>query len=313
MSLIEKPSSQNTENTLLVEQLSQVYSKNKVAIDNVDLTFKTGITGLLGANGAGKSSLMRILATINKPSSGRVFYNEHNTLKKPQKIRPILGYLPQYFGVYENLSAVEFLHYLASLKGINRKIAELRIKELLQALNLVEVANNPLKSYSGGMRQRVGIVQALLNEPKVLIIDEPTVGLDPEERNRFRELLVEYAQRSIVIFSTHIVSDIESIADQIAIMQSGKLLHTDSLSATLSLLEGKVWECEMSSEQYDIIKHKHVITKTTRKQNQVSFRFVSGRHSIEHSQTVKPHLEDAFLYFAKYKQKKEQKEMVRQA
>lgn len=301
MALNKESTLENATNTLTVENLSQVYGKNKVAVENLDIQFKTGITGLLGANGAGKSSLMRILATINKPSSGQIFFNQENVIKSPQKIRPILGYLPQYFGVYDNLSAVEFLHYLASLKGIRKQRAAEKINDLLAGLNLAEVANNPLKTYSGGMRQRVGIAQALLNTPKILIIDEPTVGLDPEERNRFRELLVEYSQRSIVIFSTHIVSDIESIADQIAIMQSGKLLHASTLQSTLTLLDGKVWECEMPPEDYDEIKHKLIITKTTRAHNKVSFRFVSEQHSIAYCKTVSPHLEDAFLYFSRYK------------
>lgn len=227
---------------LEIKSLSHQYQdgkNHKLAIDQLSLTVKTGITGLLGPNGAGKSSLMRILATITKPVSGEVLWKGENIVKHPQLLRQDLGYLPQYFGVYEQLSGVEFLSYMASIKGIGRTEANDIINNLLDRLNLVHVKSLPLSGYSGGMKQRIGIAQALLNDPKLLIIDEPTVGLDPHERNNFRQLLTELSEDRCIIFSTHIVSDIESIADQIAIMQSGKLMKSGTPSITLQPVVNK--------------------------------------------------------------------------
>jgi ABC-2 type transport system ATP-binding protein len=184
--------------------------------------------GLLGPNGAGKSTLLRILATITQATSGRVLWNGENIADKPEPLRDALGYLPQDFGVYPNLNAIEFLEYLAAVKGIAAAAARKRIAELLDLVNLTAAAKRPLGGYSGGMRQRVGIAQALLNDPLLLIVDEPTAGLDPEERLRFRNLLSELSGERIVILSTHIVSDIEAVASSIAILGQGELLAHDA-------------------------------------------------------------------------------------
>ena len=201
---------------LVVEMVSKTYRGNVEALRNFELTLGPGILGLLGPNGAGKSTLMRILATITQPTSGRVLWNDADIGRKPDALRGVLGYLPQDFGIYPNLSAVEFLDYLAAVKGIRAATARKRISALLELVNLTDVARRPLGGYSGVMRQRVGIVQALLNDPELLIVDEPTAGLDPEERVRFRNLLSELSGERIVILSTHIVSDVEAVATSIA-------------------------------------------------------------------------------------------------
>jgi ABC-2 type transport system ATP-binding protein len=209
---------------LTVTDLRKDYPRKPRALDGLSMTLAPGVLGLLGPNGAGKSTLMRILATVAKPTSGSVTWNGVDIVARPNAIREVLGYLPQDFGVYPNLNAVEFLSYLAAVRGLPAATARKRIDELLVLVNLVEARNRPLHGFSGGMRQRLGIAQALLNDPRLLIVDEPTVGLDPEERVRFRELLEVMSGERIVILSTHIVSDVEAIASDIAIVASGRLL-----------------------------------------------------------------------------------------
>ena len=194
---------------IIIESVSKKYKGDSYGLRDLSLQIETGVLGLLGPNGAGKSTLMRILSTITQPTAGKVSWNGIDITKDPNAVRSILGYLPQDFGVYPHLNAVEFLEYLASIRGLDHKIARKRIDELLHLVNLYEVRKKPLNSFSGGMKQRVGIAQALLNDPKLLIVDEPTVGLDPEERIRFRNLLSELSGDRIVILSTHIVSDVE--------------------------------------------------------------------------------------------------------
>ena len=208
-----------------VKDLSKKYSGNKFGLKNVNLELKNGILGLIGPNGAGKSTLMRILATISKPSAGSVTFNGIDLVKHPDSVRKVLGYLPQDFGIYPNLSAVEFLEYIAAIKGFTGKNTKLRIEALLDELNLTAVRNRAIGTYSGGMKQRIGIAQVLIGDPKLLILDEPTVGLDPEERIRFRNLLADLSGERIVILSSHIVSDIETMANEIAIIYQGRVLE----------------------------------------------------------------------------------------
>lgn len=224
-----------------IDALNKSY-RNVHAVRDFTLTLEPGILGLLGPNGAGKSTLMRMLATVTKPSSGTIRLDGTDVVAAPDKLRRILGYLPQDFGIYPHLSATEFLEYIGALKGIPRRSLHVRIGALLELLNLSHAASRPLGGFSGGMRQRVGIAQALLNEPRVLIVDEPTAGLDPEERVRLRTLLQEMASDRIIIFSTHICSDVERIAKRIAIVDHGTLLAHDVpsrlLRATESLEQG---------------------------------------------------------------------------
>jgi len=210
-----------------VKHLSKKYKSNKYGLKDFNLELKNGILGLIGPNGAGKSTLMRILATISRPTEGQVTLDGVDIVKYPDTVRKVLGYLPQDFGIYPNLTAVEFLEYIAAIKGFSGKGIRLRIEALLDELNLTAVRNRAIGSYSGGMKQRIGIAQVLIGDPKLLILDEPTVGLDPEERIRFRNLLADLSGERIVILSSHIVSDIESVAGEIAIVFQGRVLeHT---------------------------------------------------------------------------------------
>jgi ABC-2 type transport system ATP-binding protein len=210
--------------SLNVQDLRKDYPGKPKALDGLTIELHPGVLGLLGPNGAGKSTLMRILATVTRPTAGRAAWNGDDIVSHPNAVREVLGYLPQDFGVYPNLNAVEFLRYLAAVRGLPAAAARKRIDELLVFVNLVDARKRPLGGYSGGMRQRIGIAQALLNDPKLLIVDEPTVGLDPEERVRFRSLVEELSGERIVILSTHIVPDVEAVASDIAIIAEGRLL-----------------------------------------------------------------------------------------
>jgi ABC-2 type transport system ATP-binding protein len=206
---------------LRVESVSKRFRSGNYGVRDVSLSLNGGVVGLLGPNGAGKSTLMQLLATVTRPTTGRIFFRDVDVVAKPDALRHRLGYLPQDFGVYDNLTAHEFLGYFAALKGVrDRK----KIQQLLEMVNLHHVANRAVGGFSGGMKQRLGIAQALINDPELVIVDEPTAGLDPEERVRFRNVLAELGTGRLVIFSTHIVSDIESIATEIAIMKNGSLL-----------------------------------------------------------------------------------------
>src|SRR5262245_16714836 len=227
---------------LIIDTVSKRYGRSVWGLRDFALTLRPGVLGLLGPNGAGKSTLMRILATVTRPTSGRVTWNGADLTRDPDAVRRVLGYLPQDFGVYPNLSALEFLEYLAAAKGLDARASRQRIGELLELVNLTDAARRPLGGFSGGMRQRVGIAQALLNDPELLIVDEPTAGLDPEERMRFRNLLSELSGERIVILSTHIVSDVEAVAMRIAMIAQGRLVAHDPPEALLQSAAGRVWE-----------------------------------------------------------------------
>lgn len=283
---------------LQIQGITQCFNKTNIAIDDLTLHLRPGVTGLLGPNGAGKSSLMRLLATIVSPSSGDILLEGKSIFTKNSHYRSMLGYLPQYFGVYENLSATEFLNYIAAIKGIDRKTAQIDIEKCLNRLNLSEVANQAMSTYSGGMRQRVGIAQALLDSPKIVIFDEPTVGLDPDERARFRDILVEISDNSIVLLSTHIVSDVESIADQIAIMQSGKLAAYGDCQSLLSKIENKVWQCQIEPTEMTLFKSKFQVTYSIRKNDKLQVRVLSDTAPTANAKLESPSLEDAFAFYA---------------
>lgn len=281
---------------LIIENVSKKYKKDSYGLRDLSLQIETGVLGLLGPNGAGKSTLMRILSTITKPTEGRVIWNGIDITKDPNAIRSILGYLPQDFGVYPHLNAVEFLEYLASIRGLDLTISRKRIDELLQLVNLHEVRKKPLNSLSGGMKQRVGIAQALLNDPKLLIVDEPTVGLDPEERIRFRNLLSELSGDRIVILSTHIVSDVESTATDIAIVNQGKLVIQASPSEILAAAAGKVWEWLIPSHAWMEVRKQLLISSSIQGSDGVRVRVIADIQPSAESRLVNPTLEDAYLY-----------------
>ena len=238
---------------------------------------------------------MRILATITRPTEGRVLWNDVDIAHKPDGLREVLGYLPQDFGVYPNLNAVEFLEYLAAVKGLDAKAAHKRIAEVLDLVNLTSAAKRPLGGYSGGMRQRVGIAQALLNDPQLFIVDEPTAGLDPEERLRFRNLLSELSGERIVILSTHIVSDIEAVATSIAILAQGELLTHGSPEALLASLAGRVWEVIVSSADLAALRRDHLISTTAHRADGVHARVVANAAPTPAARPLEPSLEDAYL------------------
>ncbi len=282
---------------LIIEGVSKRYKGDIWGLRDFGLTLKPGVLALVGPNGAGKSTLMRILATITKPTEGRVTWNDTDIVHSPNELREVLGYLPQDFGIYPNLNAVEFLEYLAALKGLDGRIAHKRIRELLQVVNLFEARKQPLGGYSGGMKQRVGIAQALLNDPQLLIVDEPTAGLDPEERVRFRNLLSDLAGNRIVILSTHIVSDVEAAATEIAVINQGGLLEHSTPESLLQTVEGKVWQWVIPSVDLAVAKQQYLISSTARRGDGIHLRMVSETPPSQNAQAVTPTLEEAYLYF----------------
>ncbi len=282
---------------LKISQLGKQYRRDFWGLKDFSLEVQPGVLGLLGPNGAGKSTFMRMLATITKPSAGTITWDGTDIAKSPDTLRAVLGYLPQDFGIYPNLNAIEFLEYMAAIKGLDANSARRRIDELLQLVNLVEVAKRPLGGYSGGMKQRVGIAQALLNDPQLLIVDEPTVGLDPEERVRFRNLLSDLSGERIVILSTHIVSDVEATATRIALVNKGSLLREAAPEDLLKELDGMVWEWSVPSAELPALKQQHIVSGTIRRSDGVEVRVISESRPEAQAQNVTPNLEDAYLYF----------------
>ena len=283
---------------LEILNLSKRYNKEKYGLRNFSFTIENGILGLLGPNGAGKSTLMKIIATISQPTEGCILLDGIDIAKEPNTIRKILGYLPQDFGVYPNLNAYEFLEYIAAMKGVGGPNLRPRIEKLLEGVNLIEASKKPIGTYSGGMKQRIGIAQALLNDPKILIFDEPTVGLDPEERVRFRNLISDLAINSIVILSSHIVSDIETIADEVAIMKNGQLILKGVQVDIIEKVKGKVFELEMNGEDLISFKEKYSVVNTIRKKEKVLVRYISDDPMVGSSPCTAS-LEDAYLSLTK--------------
>jgi len=281
---------------LAVRGISKQYKGNIWGLRDFSLTRESGVLALLGPNGAGKSTLLRILATITQPTEGCVTWNGLDVAKSPDEMRAVLGYLPQDFGIYPNLNAVEFLEYIAALKGLDGRAARKRIRELLEIVNLFDSRKRPLGGYSGGMKQRVGIAQALLNDPQLLIVDEPTVGLDPEERVRFRNLISDLAGQRIVIFSTHIVSDAESAATDIAVIHQGRLLRHAAPERMLQEVNDKVWECVISSGELSATRQRHPVSSTVHRSDGVHVRVLSAVRPGRDASPALPTLEDAYLY-----------------
>jgi ABC-type multidrug transport system ATPase subunit len=280
---------------LSISSLSKQYRRDFWALRDFDLELGPGVIGLLGPNGAGKSTLMRMLATITRPTEGSVQWNGVDILKSPDLLRAVLGYLPQDFGVYPNLTGLEFLEYMAAIKGMDARNARRRIDELLVVVNLVHAAKRPLGGYSGGMKQRVGIAQALLNDPQLLIVDEPTVGLDPEERVRFRNLLSDLSGQRIILLSTHIVSDVEATATEIVIINQGRKLQHAAPEKLLELLAGQVWQWIVPSTELPALKQKFILSSTVRRADGIQVRLVSDSAPSPQAQPIPPSLEDVYL------------------
>lgn len=283
---------------LAMQNLSKKYSKEKYGLKDYSLTIENGILGLLGPNGAGKSTLMKIIATISQPTSGSITLDGVDITKEPNAIRKILGYLPQDFGVYPNLNAYEFLEYIAAMKGVGGSNLRPRIEALLEGVNLIEAAKRPIGTYSGGMKQRIGIAQVLLNNPKILIFDEPTVGLDPEERVRFRNLISDLANDCIVILSSHIVSDIETIADEVAIMKKGQLITKGLQADVIDTVREKVFESMVDIAELTTFKENYLVVNTIRKKDKVLVRYIADS-PLNAAVPCTASLEDAYLCLTK--------------
>jgi len=275
--------------------VTKVYRGNKRAVDGLTLRLGTGVVGLLGPNGAGKSSLMRVAATVTRPTTGRVLFDGVDVVARPDVLRRQLGYLPQDFGVYPHLSAREFLSYLAAVKGLSARSARARIDELLELVNLTEPAGRQLGRYSGGMLRRVGIAQTLLADPRVLIVDEPTAGLDPQERVRFRNLLSHLATDRLVLLSTHIVSDIESVTGDIAVVAGGRLVRRGSPEELLRAVEGHVWEMVVEPAAVVAVQARHTVSRMVHTAGGVRLRLLAAAPPGPDAARVAPDLEDAYL------------------
>ncbi|HEY1769381.1 MAG TPA: ABC transporter ATP-binding protein [Chthoniobacterales bacterium] len=277
---------------LTIENVSKQFRAGNFGVRDLSLEATSGVIGLLGPNGAGKTTLMQMVATITRPTSGRILFHGTDIARRPNELRRRLGYLPQDFGVYENLTAQEFLAYFAALKGVR---SAARVREMLESVNLHNVANRAVGGFSGGMKQRLGIAQALINDPELVIVDEPTAGLDPEERVRFRNVLSEIGFGKLVILSTHIVSDVEQIATAIAVMKNGALVSMTPPEEMLRVAAGKVWKSVVSSEEFEALRGSLKISSAIRRPDGVHIRFVSPAPAIA-ADPVPPELEDAFLF-----------------
>ncbi|MHB1592936.1 MAG: ATP-binding cassette domain-containing protein [Streptosporangiaceae bacterium] len=275
--------------------IAKVYRGGVHGVEGVTLRLGPGLLGLLGPNGAGKSSLMRVAATVTRPSGGKVLFDGADAVAHPDMLRRSLGYLPQDFGVYPHLSAREFLSYLAAVKGMPARTARARIGELLDLLDLSGAGRRPLGRYSGGMLRRVGIAQALLADPRVLIVDEPTAGLDPEQRVVFRNLLADLAADRVVLLSTHIVSDVESVAADIAIMAGGRLLLRGSPDEVLRQAEGQVWEVTVLPGELAALRDRYPVSKMVRTAAGVQVRVLAPSAPAADAAAVQADLEDAYL------------------
>lgn len=268
---------------------------NKIACDRISFSFHTGVYGLLGANGAGKTTLMRMMCGVLMPTSGTIHFEGIDV--SHADYRDALGYLPQDFGYYPEFSALDFMLYIATLKGLPKSQAKEKAWELLELVSLEKEAKKKIKTYSGGMKQRLGIAQSMLNNPKILILDEPTAGLDPKERVRFRNLISRLGADRIVLLSTHIVSDVEHIADTILIMKNGQLIHQGTLKEIIQVIEDKVWECTLSQLEADTLCEKYPVINLRQEHKNVFLRLISEQKPHSSAMNTQATLEDLYLYY----------------
>lgn len=279
---------------LKIDRVTKKYDK-KIACDRISLTLEKGVYGLLGANGAGKTTLMRMICGILDPSSGSLSCDGIDVSQ--EEYRELLGYLPQDFGYYPEFTAQDFMMYIAALKGIPKSKAKVKTAELLEMVSLKNEAKKKIKTFSGGMKQRLGIAQALLNDPKILVLDEPTAGLDPKERIKFRNIISRMGADRIILLSTHIVSDVEHIANTILIMKDGQMIHEGSLEDIIAVIRDKVWECNVSCNEADEYGAKYPIINTRNEGDMVFLRLVCDEKPCEDANNVEATLEDLYLYY----------------
>ena len=282
--------------TLKIEKVNHLY-KDQEALKSIDCELSPGIYGLLGPNGAGKSTLLRILVDVLAPTDGRVLYNNRAITALGASYREQLGYLPQEFQGYSQFTAEEFLKYVARLKGLDAKTARMRVKHVLALVGLTSASRKKLKGYSGGMRRRVGIAQALLNNPKVLILDEPTAGLDPSERIRLRGILSQLAQDTIIILSTHIVSDIEYVADEVLLLKEGRLIEKAAPRELLAKLDRQVWTVQVPHDELRTYTTAYPVSNLQLQERYVDIRIVSQAKPHDAAQPAKPRMEDLYVYY----------------
>ena len=281
---------------LQLQDLRKQYGE-KCAVNNVSANLAPGVYGLLGANGAGKTTLMRMICGVLKPTSGSIRLNGKTVEQLGEQYYTHLGYMPQDFGFYPDFTAREFMLYMAAVKGLDKRLAKKRTENLLHMVNLSDVADKKIKSYSGGMKQRLGIAQAELNSPSILILDEPTAGLDPKERVRFRNLISDFAKEKIVILSTHIVSDVSYIADTILMMKQGHFLLQEPMSTVTDSIRGKVWELLVDERMAAEYSRKFSVVNLHHENDMVRLRMIEETAPGENAQMVEPGLEDLFLYY----------------
>lgn len=279
---------------LKFENISKTY-KNFTAVSNINLELKQGIYGLLAPNGAGKTTLIKMLVTLISPSSGLITYNGEPIQKLGELYREQIGYLPQQFGFYKHYSPAQYLRYLAVLKGMDTNIIEKRIDEVLEQVALSDVKKKKMRKFSGGMIQRVGIAQALLTNPKILILDEPTAGLDPKERARFRHLLSDLARDKIILISTHVVSDIESIANEVIMLKNKEVLYKKDTMSICKSLTGKVFETEMAFQACNDFRQNYLTLAEKQENGKMLVRFYTEQAPLSHWKEATPQLEDVFL------------------
>ncbi|MFS1518716.1 ABC transporter ATP-binding protein [Bacillus sp. SCS-151] len=281
---------------LTIENVTKQFG-DKLAVNDVSFELTAGVYGFLGANGAGKTTLMRMLVTLINPTSGRILFDGKDVEVLGDEYRDILGYLPQDIGLYKTFTADKYLMYISALKGIEQKTAKKKIDDLLEIVNLTEHRKRKIGKFSGGMKQRLGIAQALLNDPKVLIVDEPTAGLDPKERIRFRNLLSSISKDRIVLLSTHIVSDIEFIAKEIIVFKAGQLIQKDKPEELLENIKGFIWTVNVSEQEEIDFQNKYKVSNIINNQNEVALRIISENKPDERAIEATPNLEDLYLYY----------------
>jgi len=283
-------------NTLIIKDLTKTYPNGVKALNGINLEITNGMFGLLGSNGAGKSSLMRTIASLQEPSSGSISFNDTDVVKQPDEIRKQLGYLPQEFGVYPKISAEKLLNHMAILKGIiNNKERKEQVTALLQQVNLYQHRKKSVYTFSGGMRQRFGIAQALLANPQLIIVDEPTAGLDPEESNRFLNLLSEIGENVIVLLSTHIVEDVRNLCPKMAILSDGEIISIGNPKELVASIEGKIWTRIIPKADLDVYKKAFDVISTKLVSGETQIRVVSEKRPEAGFEMITPNLEDFYF------------------